>query len=318
MKGYQHNFLGNNHPVYFPDYRYYKNDAAINNETGDALLPYIYYSVIQSKVRRVPVLSASNIYRTAFTQVERSGHFKRDNRINDHEQLGSADYALFNTVKKATIEKGHMTKREDVQWDENNDESNSEAAARSTFFYPNASPQHDALNNGVWKQLENSIIIKGRVKIPAKVSVFTGPVLDGEDPLLKTGLNDGTPFRIPVLFWKVVYYIKPDNNLYYAGFLMGQLNPLRKDNLIKYTVRRELGLPARRSSLRPFLDFEENEKYQIPVAMIEELTHLKFPGAIDLQKNGKPLKLKLKDMQVRILSPGFQAVSQVQVDGLNV
>ena len=299
MKGFDNNFLGDNFVVGMPNFEEYINDAAINKETNSHELDYIYYSVIQSVSRRVPIVSASNIYRIKFEKVDRSGNFKKDSRIEDREQLTSNDYSQFNTVKAAAIEKGHMTKREDVQWDINGNEQEAQNAAISTFFYPNAAPQHDALNNGPWKYLENAVIIKGRVPEPAKVSVFTGPVLDNLDPEFKVRLQDGSIFKIPILFWKVIYYIKDDGNLYRAGFLMGQINPLRKDDLINEIGFRDFEIAEKKTSLRPFLEFNEDENYQVPVSLIEELTKLKFQEAIDRHENIKPTIIKLEEVQIR-------------------
>jgi endonuclease G len=299
MKGYNIHFLGKNNVVEIPDYKERIHDIAINKETAKYELDYIYYSVIQSKSRRVPIISASNIYRTKFEKVDRSGTFKKDNRLNDGEQLTSNDYKRFNTIKAAVIEKGHMTKREDVQWDVNGDEEASQKAAISTFFYPNAAPQHDSLNNGPWKYLENAVIVKGRVPKPAKVSVFTGPVLDKLDPEFKVRLQDGSIFKIPILFWKVIYYLKDDCKLYRAGFLMGQINPLRKDDLINEIGFRDFDIVEKKSSLKPFLEFKEDKNYQVPVSLIEELTKLKFQAAIDRHENVKPTILKLEEVQIR-------------------
>ena len=304
MKGYNDHFLGDGFVVGMPDYIKYIDDIAINKQTNKHLLDYIYHSVIQSKSRRVPIVSASNIYRIKFKKVDRLGSFKKDDRINNGEQLTSNDYTKFNTIKAAVIEKGHITKREDVQWNLNGDEKEAQIAAESTFFYPNAVPQHDSLNNGPWKYLENSVIIKGRVPQPAKISVFTGPVLDNLDPEFKVRLYDGSVFKIPVLFWKVIYYLKDDGNLYRAGFLMGQINPLRRDDLINEITFRDFELAEKKSSLQPFLEFKDDENYQVSVLLIEELTRLKFPNAIDRHANITPTALKLEEVQIRSLEKG--------------
>lgn len=319
MAGYNDHFFGEKFVVGIPDYKEYSNDTAVNKETKEYELDYIYYSVIQSKSRRIPIISASNIYRIKFEKVDRAGNFKGDKRINKDEQLTSNDYKQFNKIKAATIEKGHMTKREDVQWDMNGNEDDAKNAAISTFFYPNAAPQHDSLNNGPWKYLENSVIIKGRVPKPAKVSVFTGPVLDNNDPEYKVKLYDGSTFKIPILFWKVIYYLKEDGNLYMAGFLMGQINPLRKDNLIDEIEFREFGEEEKISSLKPFLDFKEDENYQVPVSLIEELTKLKFQNAVDRHANIKPTALKLEEVQIRSFGDDFSnQVPSFEVNGLVV
>lgn len=319
MSGYDNKFINDNQVLELPDYSEYYSDLAINKENETPILDYIYYSVIQSKSRRVPIISASNIYRTEFEKIERSGSFKKDSRINDHEQLTTKDYSLFNTIKSATIEKGHMTKREDVQWDMNGNKEEAKNAAISTFYYTNAVPQHDNLNNGLWKHLENAIIIKGRVTEPAKVSVFTGPVLDTLDPEFKVRLHDNTIFKIPILFWKVIYYLKDDGNLYRAGFLMGQINPLRNDDLIDEIGFRDFDIVEKKSSLKPFLEFKEDENYQVSVTLIEELTKLKFQDAIDRHENIKPTILKLEEVQIRSFEEEkFNNETKFEVTGLLV
>lgn len=314
MPGYNSRFLGTKFSVRMPDYSKYGRDVAINNSTGKAVLDYIYYSVVQSKSRRVPIISASNIYRIKFDRIDNSGSFKKESRIADEEQLTAKDYKRFNTLRAATIEKGHMTKREDVQWDINGNKKDARLAANSTFYYPNAVPQHDALNNGPWKHLENSVIIKGRVPEPAKVSVFTGPVLDERDPTYKTGLAEGSPFKIPVLFWKVIYYLMQDGKLYKAGFLMGQLDPLRRDQLIDEVSRRELEA----YKLQPFLEFKDDENYQVPVTMIEKLTKLKFAKAIDRHADIEPTVLTLQNVQIRPESTFKYQNLNFEVEGLVV
>ena len=319
MRGYNIHFLGENNVVEIPDFKKWIDDVAINKETAKSELDYIYYTVIQSKSRRVPIISASNIYRTKFEKVDRSGNFKKDNRLNDGEQLTSNDYKCFNKIKVATIDKGHMTKREDVQWDSIGDEEEAQKAAASTFFYPNAAPQHGSLNKGPWKHLENSVIIKGRVPKPAKITVFTGPVLDKLDPEFKVKLHDRTIFKIPVLFWKIIYYLKEDGNLYKAGFLMGQINPLRKDDLINEIGFREFGEEEKISSLKPFLEFKEDENYQVPVSLIEELTKLKFQNAIDRHADIKPTALKLEEVQIRSFGENeIEEALNYEINGLIV
>ena len=314
MSGFENDFLGSSYLVEFPDYKLYKTDIARNKKTKSDILDYTYYSVLQSSSRKVPIFSASNIYREKFTKVDRVGTFKTENRINPSEQLNTKDYTRFNSIKKASIEKGHMTKREDVQWDIQNLEQNAEAAARSTFFYPNAAPQHDRLNNGIWKYMENSIILKGGVKMPARVIVFTGPVLDKDDPSFKLLLSDNkTDFKIPVVFWKLVYYIKPDKKLYYAGFLMGQLNLLRNDGLI---VEKPAEAVKKLIPLKAFLEFKDNEKYQVPVSFIETLTKLKFTKAIDKLAGLQPVQLSEIQAKNKGLKDGAQA--SFRIKGLNV
>jgi endonuclease G len=106
MEGYNINFLENNHVVGFPDYSHYAGKIAKNKQTGDDILTYTYYSVLQNKSRRIPIFSASNIFRTGFEQVERVGTFSEDERIDELEQLTSKDYSQFNSIKAKQLIKG--------------------------------------------------------------------------------------------------------------------------------------------------------------------------------------------------------------------
>ncbi len=312
MEGYDNIFLGNDCIVDLPNYSHYNGKIAKNKLTNGDIIPYTYYSVLQNKSRRVPIFSASNILRTAFMQEERVGTFKIDDRIAEFEQLSNKDYAAFNSIKEKAIDKGHMTKREDVQWDAEGDSEKAQKAAERTFFYTNAAPQHKKLNVGLWKRLENAIIIKGRVKKPGKVSVFTGPVLDKNDPEFNARLHDGSRFKIPILFWKIVYYVSGEE-LFYAGFLMGQTNPLLNDGLI--TIETGLDVEDTRT-LKPFLEFNEDEKYQVSVSFIEDLTMLKFTTANDRHEGREPTLLKEVEIQGMGID-GFPSTIYT-IEGLNI
>jgi endonuclease G len=303
--GYAEEFLSPDRIVAFPDYSYFQ--YAIAKIKGN-VLDYCYYSVVQHGSRRLPLFSASNIFRLQILQEERSGDFKKDNRISPFEQLGDGDYSKFNSIKSATIDKGHMTKREDVQWDIDSDSAAAKKAAESTFVYPNAAPQHARLNRRQWKRLENSVMIKGRIEIPNKVSVFTGPVLDQADPFIISGLEKGGDFQIPVLFWKIIYYIKlEDHQLCYAGFLMGQNTLLEQDHLIQ-----DVQSKGKPKIQKPFLEFEDSNQYQVSVSFIEKLTNLRFQLAIDKHSGKTPLRLE--DVQVKSLGKTQFGI----IDNINV
>lgn len=311
MNGYDPHFVAVTQPIRFPDYSYYETDLARNIESNEEIIPYINFSVLVSKSRRIPILSASNIYRTSFRMAPRSGEFKADKRLHSFHQLKTADYEAFNSIISATIDKGHMTKREDVQWQETDGDQMAIMAAENTFYYPNAVPQHHRLNNGIWKLLENSIIIKGRVQEPGRVAVFTGPVLNQADPTFVSRLNDGANFQIPLLFWKVIYYIKPDSQLYHAAFLMGQYNLLKSDGLI--TEVEEKGVKI----LKPFLEFKDDNNYQIPISAVEKFTKLKFAPAIDLHAGKDFTALSLVQAK-GFPGNGFVGSASSEIEGLVV
>jgi endonuclease G len=294
--GYDPDFLdGFNVPI--PDFGKWESDLAINNETGTPELPYIHYSSFQSSSRRLPVVTASNIFRTKWVQGPATSTFRADPRIGTHEQLSTAIYKAVNSNQPDVarkMAKGHMVRREDVQWTLSDNPEDALEASASTFFYPNASPQHQAVNNVIWKSLENSILIKGRSRDPQKVIVFTGPVLSSRDQWLVIPGDDENEIRCPMRFWKVIYYVTKDNELRYASFLMSHKEEVEEDGYV--TTRLKL-VEIFESIEKPFLDFDEKEKYQVNISLIEKLTDLKFPEATEaLEKDSfRALSMEIQE-----------------------
>ena len=181
--GYQDDFLGDDDLrisillIVDPD-KY--EIAKLKDSPGKVTLDYDNYSVIMDKERRFPILTAANIDGTKFRRVPRAGSWKNDKRISADEQWGSKLYK----AKFSDFDKGHMTKREDVQWGK--DDESATAAAKSTFYYTNAVPQHAALNRSVWRSIERYVLKSETVKHQLKVTVLTGPVLAHHDPRFVT------------------------------------------------------------------------------------------------------------------------------------
>ena len=105
MDGFNNHFLGDNFMVEMPDCKEYINEIAINAITSEQVLDYTYYSVIQNKSRRVPIVSASNIYRIKFEKADRSGTFKKDSRIKKNEQLTTKDLPYLIQLKQQQLKK---------------------------------------------------------------------------------------------------------------------------------------------------------------------------------------------------------------------
>ena len=100
---------------------------------------------------------------------------------------------------------------------------------------------------------------------------------------------------------------------------MGQINPLRNDDLIDEIGFRDFDIVEKKSSLKPFLEFKEDENYQVSVTLIEELTKLKFQDAIDRHENIKPTILKLEEVQIRSFEEEkFNNETKFEVTGLLV
>jgi endonuclease G len=179
FKGFNHNFLLDDtvkERVPLPALRKKRKNelepVKINNKSK---IDYLNFSVQLSASRKFPIFTASNIDGQLFKIAARANDWKIDARVPQY-QWGKELYK----AKKSDFDKGHMTKREDVQWGITR--RIAQKAANSTFFYTNAVPQHRDLNQEIWKKLEDYILHTETRKRSLKVCVFTGPVLSRNDP----------------------------------------------------------------------------------------------------------------------------------------
>jgi endonuclease G len=286
FKGYDPAFI-DEHEVPLPALSLaQKKDTEVLNDNG-GLLEYVNYSVSLSPSRRFPYFTASNIDGNLFKKAPRKDNWRRDDRIAKEFQWGPELYK----AKKSDFDKGHMTKREDVQWGRTI--AVASKAADSTFFYTNAVPQHANLNQKIWRSLEDYILHTETKENGLKVSVFTGPVLSNKDPFFVTEVS-GEQLRIPTIFWKVVVYPKSDGKLYRVGFLMSQATLLKENGIARETPPE--GLESTEDRL--FMEFDDADTYQVNVSTIEELTRLKMPEAEETYKDDRKIKLILKEIDV--------------------
>src|SRR5687768_4504813 len=167
-------------------------------------LHYHHHSVVMNPKRRLAYFSASNIDGESWKPIERSGGFKKDSKLESEFQLGEELYESISAGKDRgnDFDEGHLTSFQEVLWGEENDKA---LAGADTFFYTNCVPQHGSLNRGAWRSLEQYLVKKGADPNELKISVLTGPVLLSSDPYFINAI-DGDLVRLPVAFWKVIYY----------------------------------------------------------------------------------------------------------------
>jgi endonuclease G, mitochondrial len=293
-RGYSDKFIGSAKKVPLPKLQpAQQKDLAPIKGKKEKLADYINFSVALSASRRFPYFTASNVDGKLFRKIKRKDNWRIDERIDTQHQWGKELYS----AAKSDFDRGHMTKREDVQWGPN--DAIAISAADSTFFFTNSVPQHAKLNQKIWRLLEDYILHKETKESGLKVCVFTGPVLSKKDPLFVTKVK-GEKVQIPTLFWKVVIFPKSDGKLYRAGFMMSQ-ESLLHDNEIVESIR-NLTLEALEDEDKLFLEFEAADTYQTNIANIEQLTGMKMPAAIDIYKDKRPVKLMLKEIDVTLES----------------
>ncbi|MEO1655383.1 MAG: DNA/RNA non-specific endonuclease, partial [Bacteroidota bacterium] len=294
--GYQDDFMGSHLAVQLPQLATkWENSPASVEGKADNMLHYLNYSLLQNKERRLPFYTATNIQGKAFKKVKRKDLFGsydkwvKDPRIPDSEQWGPE---LYKSVKHS-FDRGHMTKREDVQW--GTSEEDARLAAMATFYYTNSVPQRKEVNQDVWRDIEDYILHDQTIAKDLKINVFTGPVLKEDDPLFINQIGGEHP-QIPTLFWKIVYFSKKDQKLYRVAFLAGQKHLLDENDLV---ARREA---TEEEEL--FADFELSNTFQVNVGLIEKLTGLSFTPAIEPFQDERPVGLTLEEIEVR--DPDFE------------
>lgn len=212
FQGYNEKFISNQ-TVPLPNLNSEQNDDLVIDDEGNKVIKYINYSLQQSVSHKFPFYTATNIDGIQFKKVPRKDNWRKDTRLSKEFQLGKELYS----ASKSDFDKGHMTKREDVQWGETIGIALN--AADSTFYYTNAVPQHKDLNRDIWRSLEDYILHTETKQNELRICVFTGPVLSSSNPYFVTPIN-GKQIQIPSLFWKVVIFQKEDGNLYRVGFMM--------------------------------------------------------------------------------------------------
>lgn len=299
-KGYNENFISGS-IIPLPNLSQKQLSDLANDNGGNDLLNYVNYSLQLSSSHKFPFYTASNIDGALFKKVPRKDNWRKDNRVQSDLQFGKELY----TAPNGHFDRGHMTKREDVQWGETMGIALS--AADSTFYYTNAVPQHKDLNRDIWRSLEDYILHRETKQNELKVCVFTGPILSDSNPYFVTQVLE-VQVQIPFLFWKVVYYQKEDGYIYRVGFMMGQKSLLLRDNIIEELESADLDDEL-------FMEFDDAETYQVNISLIETLSGLKLPDAVDSYVDSRNVKLVLTEVDI---DPDLESDSIEQQLGFNI
>lgn len=280
FQGYDEKFISNQ-TVPLPNLSTEQNEDLVLDDGGNKVIKYINYSLQQSASHKFPFYTATNIDGLQFQKIPRKDNWRKDPRISKESQWGKELYS----ATKSDFDRGHMTKREDVQW--GNTIGIALNAADSTFYYTNAVPQHKDLNRDIWRSLEDYILHTETKQNELRICVFTGPALSSSNPYFVTPIN-GKQIQIPSLFWKVVIFQKEDGHLYRVGFMMSQ-NKLLQENHIIEELESEDEL---------FMQFKDADTYQVNISLIEEITGLEIPKAIDSYTDTRNTKLILEEIDI--------------------
>jgi endonuclease G, mitochondrial len=171
-----------------------------------AVLPYTHFSVVINRLRQLALYTVVNIDGDSLVELERGrDKWFFDPRIAESEQIGEELY------QRNALDRGHLVRRRDPVWGAEPQRPNDD-----TFHFTNCSPQHEKFNQGqdLWQGLENYYLGNAELR-DRRMSVFTGPVLDDDDPIYKG-------VRLPLAFWKVIVYDRADGTLATAAYSLEQ------------------------------------------------------------------------------------------------
>ncbi len=291
--GYNAQFLSDDHevplPVLSPEQQ---ADTITDPEHPDGLFPHANYSLMISTSRRLAWYSAANLDASLFQPVSRkqlTSYWRREKNLTKQDLTTGIWYIL--SQKK--LQRGHLTPADCMEWGQ--DPEDAIRNANTTFYFSNAAPQIQRLNGREWGMLERYI---GQECVKAgsgRLCVHTGPVLQASDPLYIHEV-DGQSLIIPVLFWKVIWYLDPAGQLCRIGFIMSQANLLKASELLHAdVVERMAQQPG------PFEELGNYKTYQISVDALQELTGLQFGAAErDPYPEERPQELMLQEVDVPV------------------
>lgn len=193
--------------------------AAEYRDPGDAaVLKYHRHSLKMSSSRRLAFYSAANVDGASETRPDlgkrKGDKWYFDPRVPRACQIGEEAYA------GNALDRGHLTRREDVAWGA--DADSAKKANDDSFHFTNCSPQHKLFNQGKdrWQGIENFLLGKAKAD-QRRMIVVTGPVFGKSDPPYQNGEME-RPIRIPLEFWKICVLRRPDDSISLTAFVMSQ------------------------------------------------------------------------------------------------
>ena len=236
-QGYDPQFLGERVPL--PSVDRTADVLTFQWEGAEAHeLKYQHFSVVMSRSRRLPYLSAVNIDGRTPHRMKRPS-WRLDPRIPAAQQIKEECYG-----PEPRFSRGHMTRREDPIWGQ------AEAASRGnqdSMHVTNTVPQMQPFNAGIWLGLEDYALDHAR-EDDMRITVFTGPFLSEEDPV-RFGV------KIPRTFWKVIAFIHDETRALCAtGYAMSQEDYLRDEEFV----------------------FGQHQTWQTPIHAIEQRAGVRF------------------------------------------
>ncbi len=237
------------------------NHAAPTKSGGDPILDYLHFSCVVHNERKFPIITAVNIKGDSLVHPgKRAGKFRVDIRMDEEFQPHDTFYERKLGDDPVQFSRGHMVRRFDPCWGTKDE---ARIAEDHTFHYSNAAPQVQALNGGVWLNIEDYVLRRAQAG-QRRVTVFTGPIFRDHDPIYGKNRDDG-PWQIPLSFWKVAV-IEKEEGIAATAFIRGQTK------LVQALYESRVFTNLRQHSLARL----QSDHLQVTIAAVEEETGLDF------------------------------------------
>lgn len=229
--GYDPDFIPN-HRIPLPQLnneqkRLAAEKLVVNGDEDPHELKYQHFSVVMNAQRLMAFFTASNIDGATWIRINRATgepseaaeateKWYEDPRIDWRDQC---DQRLYDKQRpKRIFDRGHLVRRQGPAW------GNKDTAIKAnadTFHFTNCVPQQSTFNqrSRFWKGIED-YIINNATEENVRVSVFTGPVFNDEDP-------DYRYTQVPKQFWKILIRVE-NGELLATAFLADQSNLIKK------------------------------------------------------------------------------------------
>lgn len=157
--------------------------------TSNTVVKYKGYTAHFNKELHIPNCVTYEITATeARGRRERSGDFERDKNVPGCPNWW--DY------RDSGYDRGHMAPAGDMKWDEQ--------AMNETFYLTNICPQDNALNAGLWNDLE--LKVREWARRDKSLIVVTGPIVDRNYDVIGQDVD----IAVPEAFFKVL--LSPNTN----------------------------------------------------------------------------------------------------------
>lgn len=263
-KGYDEGFLGGKVVVHLPELSLALKKVAaplLGAAGGNKfVLKYNNYSLVMNAPRRFAMYSAANVRADQrFNMGRPTDVWRTDPRIAIEHQITDFYY------KKNQFDRGHLTRREDLEF--GTTALAALASAADTCHWSNCTPQHSKFNQNkqLWQGIERHLLEGAITTDQYNAQLFTGPVLDEDDPVY----NAFPKIQYPVRFWKVVSTLRRDGTLFATAYVLDQ-----SEVIAQFGIESTEEIP-----------FGAYKTFQVKIAEIVRLTGLTFEATINGKKH---------------------------------